>query len=121
MVRIAYPQLYRGITRLTFLIGSWAIKLPNPLNGQRMFLEGMLANLKERTLWKGWKGHRNHDLLCPSYYVGFMGFVQIQARCEALQRDLSDPERRNFREITTDTKPINYGLLNGRVVCFDYA
>lgn len=49
-----------GVTRVVFLVGRYAIKIPTCRYGWRFFLRGLLSNLNERDTWSfsaadGWE------------------------------------------------------------------
>lgn len=70
--------------------------------------------------WEFWTWVRGTDLerwFAPCRYVSACGCILIQDRCEPL------PVRRRPKMLPafmTDVHPDNFGVLGGRVVCFDY-
>lgn len=104
-----------GITRIVFLIGKYAIKIPNPKRHLH-FLQGCYNNYSERYYCKTVKGTEDYNLIAPSYFCSWFGIIQIQAKCEPIQ----NIEYGVFINLTDDHKPENFGLYNGRVVCLDY-
>lgn len=113
-----------GVTRIVILIGNFAIKIPNFKNGQLNFLMGCVSNKRERTLFKSFvdfDGYSIYKYVAPSLYCSIFGLIQIQKRCEPLNRDLSDEEKQKFFEVCMgDLKRENFGLLDGNIVCLDY-
>lgn len=102
-----------GVTRIVFLIGSVAIKVPTLRYGWRLFLTGMLANLHERLWWgEGWD-----ERLCPVLFADPIGMVVIMKRAEDID---FLPKEEDFKYLPLDHKIENFGLLNGKVVLRDY-
>ncbi len=78
---------------------------------------GIVSNTSERE-WQSfedWKGK-----VAPVLRSWLGGLVQIYPRCEPF-----DPQRMDYPEFASfapgDKKPDNYGVLDGTVVCIDYA
>jgi hypothetical protein len=57
--------------------------------------------------------------LAPCEYLSPDGLILLQRRCEPLRN--SDELPAKLPSFLTDVKKDNYGLLDGRLVCFDYA
>lgn len=119
-MRISY-----GITRSVLLIGKYAFKFPSVRNGHQIFLEGLLANWKERQFYKSGKGYftrlNGSPLLAKSYFCLWFGLCSIQERVQVKTNDLTELEIKDFEGITTDTKPINFGYnYFWELVCLDY-
>lgn len=114
-----------GITRIVILFGSYAIKIPNFTNCHDHFLKGCCANWSERGLTilsKKWKdSHHLKDKIAPTIFCSWFGLVSIQVRVEPLQFHLTEEQREDFKCLTTDIKKENFGYLNGKMVCIDYA
>lgn len=110
-----------GITRFVFLTKRYAIKVPRPQTWKN-FLNGILANIQEAEI-----STMGKDRLCPVLF-SCLGFVVVMPRCEALSPNYcqdyickvfygsDDPSLRRL-----ETKLENYGLLDGKLVCIDYA
>lgn len=113
-----------GVTRIVFLVGRYAIKIPNFKNGHMNFLNGCLCNCRERDFCKKFIGVQNnifYDLVAPSIFCSFFGLLQIQKRCNPLKRELTEKEISHFKEICNgDIKRENFGVLNNKLVCLDY-
>ena len=76
-----------GTSRIVFVFSKFAIKIPNFLNGMRLFLIGCSANYNERFWYKMWLKYSNdtHDLelknkcidrlniLCPTLFCSYFG------------------------------------------------
>lgn len=118
-------NMKRGITRLVFFVGKYAIKIPNVNNGMCNFLEGCLSNWKERKYYKQFiNADYNGNMVeyaAPSLFCSWFGFIQLQKRCYPLLRDLTSDEKEFFKPLCgTDNKKENFGFLNGKLVCLDY-
>lgn len=68
-----------GCTRKVFLIGNYAIKIPQINYGWRPFLNGLLANMQEVSFSKV-KDKR----ICPVLFSFKGGWLIIMPRCEYL-------------------------------------
>lgn len=77
------------------------------------------ANVRESLFWGD---HEDHSAvarwLAPCEYLSPDGRVLLQRRCEPLRAD-DLPDR--LPSFLTDIKAENFGWLDGRVVCVDYA
>lgn len=107
-----------GCTRIVLLVGKFAIKIPNFSYCHRHFLQGCLANWKEREYSKLFPD-------CPkvnkALFCSWFGLVSIQKRVEVLERHLTKEEVEYFKDVCpTDIKNDNFGILKGKVVCIDY-
>jgi len=116
-------KLAFGATRIVILLKDRVIKLPNPLNGWIPFFEGFLSNYREGCTWFGEDlSIEEKGKLCPVLSFSSSGFWLIMQRVDRVLEDevdsLYDPE--NFKDITLDDKPDNFGVLNGKVVVIDY-
>jgi hypothetical protein len=115
----------KGITRIVFLIGKYAIKIPNYQYQHDHFLQGCYANWSERKYCKGFKNadykENMYEWVAPSYFCSWFGLVQIQARCEVNNNNLTDKQKKFYKSLCgTDFKKENFGYLNGKLVCLDY-
>ena len=114
----------KGVTRIVFLIGNYAIKIPNFTVCHLHFLHGCYANWSERHYCKIMKNIENdkfYNLVAPSIFCSFFGLIQVQKRCIELDRHLTDDEILKFKDICNDIKKENFGYFNGILVCLDYA
>lgn len=72
---------------------------------------------------KFWSDHQHCEQiakwLAPCRYLSPDGVILLQERCEPLRASDRLPDK--LPSFLTDIKRDNFGLLNGRVVCFDYA
>lgn len=115
-------EIYKGVTRMTILVGNIAIKLPR-LGNHLHFLQGCYSNYSERYFCKTFKEMENWtEKVAPSYWCSVFGLVQIQARCIVNTRELTDQELEFFKEVRNgETKPANFGFYRKKLVCLDYA
>lgn len=113
-----------GCTRIVFLVGRYAIKIPNFLYCHQHFLQGCYANWSERVLCKTFKNRVDPNfinLVAPSYFCSWFGLFQIQARCEPKIEDLTQDEIELYEPLCGgDYKKENFGWHKGRLVCLDY-
>lgn len=113
-----------GITRDVLLIGRWAIKFPNTRYSWRHFTEGLLANMTEASTWHGYSGSIDPEAraesqkLCPVLWSSWGGWIVVMPRVLPMVGTLSTFHVPWF---VTDVKEDNFGILDGRVVCVDYA
>lgn len=113
-----------GITRVVFIFDKFVIKVPKFKFGkycQYNFLKGCIANLSERKFCKLFKDFPTYDLVAPSYWCSWFGFILIQARCnKTLERELNFQELQKFQNVCSDLKPENFGYYMDNLVCLDY-
>lgn len=78
------------------------------------------ANVHEMRFWND---HMHYakvaDWLAPCDYLSPDGRVMLQRRCEQLPASYQLPDV--LPAFLTDHKRENFGLLNGKLVCVDYA
>lgn len=131
--RLAHRLNFRwGITRLVWLVGPYAIKLPNPFNGWGNFIGGIQANICERNNWGAAVCGMEPDdprlaireLLCPLSWTSWGCWVVVMRRCtRTLTRDewdALDLAPWEAQDLDGDDKAFNYGWLDGRIVKLDY-
>ena len=110
----------RGSTRVVFLVGRWAVKIPS-WTEWRLFLLGLLANMQETRLSRCcWPE------LCPVLFALPGGFLIIMRRA----RELTDGEflaldhegfiERGGYVIPVEAKSSSFGWLDGKIVAIDY-
>lgn len=122
-------RITHGIMRTVYLTRRYAIKIPSPRFGWRMFIRGLSANLGEREYWRRWEGDTSFvvedrtysGMLCPVLWSSWGGWVIVMPRVEILteeeyREDVGGPVLTAFH----DSKADNFGWLDGRVVCVDY-
>lgn len=117
----AFRYCGAGVTRHVVLWRSWAFKAPRVNFGWRLFLQGLLANMQERTFGRaGW------PTLCPVVWSMPGGWLTIMRRA----RPLTDAEADGFDfgalishpdyPAPAEPKPDSFGWIDGRVVAVDY-
>ncbi len=113
-----------GVTRIVFVFKTIVIKIPNFLYQHNHFLQGCYANWSERHYCKMMyrvENNKFYNLVAPSYFCSWFGLLQIQARCQELDRDLTDEEIEIFKDVCGgDIKKQNFGYYKGKLVCLDY-
>lgn len=68
-----------GTTRITILIGNFALKTPIVTRSIKHFVKGWLGNIDERDIWK----KSRHPKLCPVYF-SFFGLINVMPRAQSL-------------------------------------
>lgn len=76
------------------------------------------ANVVEQKFWDEAPEHVR-AWLAPCEYLSPDGRIMLQFRCEPLAHNYSLPDR--LPRFLDDHKRDNFGLLNGKLVCMDYA
>lgn len=115
-----------GVTRLVFVLNDRVIKIPNFTCQWSHFLSGLLANMRESKGWKWNSGvyERGYSrLLCPVIWASWGGWILVMKRVDYIMTwedegkyDISE----HINQFPGDDKIVNYGLLSGKVVKFDY-
>lgn len=109
-----------GSTRIVFLIGDCAIKIPN-ICGWRLFLHGLLANMTEARCKRG-----VDDGFAPVlwYLPGGFGLVMRRARVltdeEFQALDFQAWSWRGDYIIGCEPKSNSMGWIDGKIVAIDY-
>lgn len=112
--------LTNGVTRIVILKGNYAYKIPHLLNGWRMFLNGLLANMQEKE-WSGFS-----PKLCPVIFSLPGGFLVIQKRAQILSNeqwenlDLINFCKHDDTILPIEHKRCSFGTLNNNIVAVDY-
>lgn len=60
------------------------------------------------------------EMVAPSYFCSWFGLIQVQARCEVNEGEITEEQIEHFKEVCTDIKPDNFGFYKGKLVCLDY-
>lgn len=114
-----------GITRIVFVFKNIVIKIPKPFIWHH-FLTGILANMNESNTWKwnsGKYGRGRSYLLCPVIFCSWGGWILVMKKIDRAF-NWNDEGKYNItehvKEFPGDDKITNYGLLNGKIVKFDY-
>lgn len=78
------------------------------------------ANVLEMEFWQQHQWHEpTAKWLAPCVFMSPDGRLLTQKRCERLPSGYPLPEK--LPAFLTDHKTANYGIFEGRFVCFDYA
>lgn len=78
---------------------------------------GSFQNVKEAEIWFEVEHTPFKRWFAPVVYVSGCGSVIIQKKCEPIEKKRYPKKLPIF---LTDTKYGNYGMLDGKFVCFDY-
>lgn len=77
------------------------------------------CNVAEFLIWRDWQNcPKIAEWLAPIHHISPDGHILIQSRTKPLNRRKLP---KTLPKFLTDIKPENFGILNGRVVCHDYA
>lgn len=96
----------KGNTRLVFLVGSVAVKVPTPFSGARQLLFGLLANVLEAERWRDWSEHRDH--LVPVRWCAPLGLLLVMDRTEPVDEMMSDEMLDRLPFLEVDKWPGNH-------------
>ena len=78
------------------------------------------SNVREHHFWNEYKNEKHiAKWLAPCGDISPDGKVLLQRRAETLPEDYKFPK--NLPEFLTDIKRSNFGLVDGKFVCIDYA
>lgn len=78
---------------------------------------GSFQNIREAELWFEISGTKFKKWFAPVVYVSACGTVIMQKKCDFLDKKKYPDKIPTF---LFDTKYSNYGMLDGKFVCFDY-
>lgn len=107
-----------GVFRRVVLVGNFAFKLPRLRN----LRDGMRCNRWERELWTRWRPVFRWGNLCPIFFADRFGLLVVMPRAsqpvtvEEVDRCIGD----YYPDITAETKPADFGWVNGGVLVLDY-
>lgn len=134
-------QIKEGITRTVLVFGTKVIKFPTLNYGWKYFLQGLLANIQERDLWKSINKYSElpdaHLLLCPVSFCfpGGWFLIMPKADIERHEREVftlgaetkcAEVWKKTFYQkwfdanLDGDEKPDNFGYYQDRLVKVDY-
>ena len=108
-----------GVTRIVFLIGKLAIKIPNGSYSWQHFVLGMLANAQERKF-----SHANHNF-CPTLYCSALGLLLVMKRARPVgilclfDEDSLESLFGNYSGMV-ENKLDSFGEIDGKLVAIDY-
>lgn len=78
------------------------------------------ANVREFDFWGYWRDYKKvADWLAPCEYLSPDGRIMLQKRADPIPSSFTLPE--NLPAFLTDHKKENFGIIDGRLVCLDYA
>ncbi len=109
----------KGLTRVCYLIGEYAIKLPR-INRWEWFLKGLLGNMQERHYSK------LSDVFCPVVFCVWGGWLIVMRRATPMtdvqfeEIPLEFYTEHRHLQMTTEYKIDSFGWYKGRVVSVDY-
>lgn len=111
-----------GCTREVFLVGRWAIKIPQIRYEWRHFLQGLLANMQELQWWKNFP----QPELCPVLWGIPGGWLIIMRRAKPMTRDQFDAidvkawcDRGDWI-VPAENKMDSFGWIGDQLVAVDY-
>lgn len=110
-----------GCTRIVFLVGDFAIKVPNFMDGWKLFLNGLLANMQERVF-----GETKWPKLCPVLFSIAGGWMVVMRRVrEMTSEEFLVFDSKSWADagdylVPCEHKANSFGWLKGEVVCLDY-
>lgn len=111
-----------GCTREVFLVGRWAIKVPQFRYEWRHFLQGLLANMQERQWWKNFP----QPELCPVLWGVPGGWLIVMRRAQPMTRDQFDAidleawcDRGEWK-VPAEPKMDSFGWIGDQLVAVDY-
>lgn len=118
-LRHLHPEVRPGTTRIAFLVGPWAVKVPrlHPAGHGLLWgaAHGILANLSERrTSRTGARG------IAP-VLLSLAGIVQVYPRCVPVWYTAWDYSVIADPHVPVDPRPHNVGMLDDELVFLDYA
>ena len=115
-------KVHHGVTRIVFVFNRYVIKIPNFTYSHYHFLQGCVANWSDRRFCRLFKSCEGAfiDSVVPSYFCTWFGLIQIQAKCEPMERDLTEEEEKKLNFVCDDIHKENFGWYQGRLVCLDY-
>lgn len=117
----------KGVTRIVIEFKKVVVKIPNFTYSWENFLSGILANIRERDLWKYNSGvYENFDQskwLCPVLWGSIGGWIIVMKKVDRVLTSEESELSYNHECIPFfggDDKPENYGFIADRIVKIDY-
>lgn len=127
-------EVRQGVSRFVILTPTRAYKFAKCHNGLTAFLRAWVDNRSERLSWhaalelyvpNGTEEALPVELLCPVLRSWALGLLIVMPRCELVDRDdahaFAERHAGDYAPYTSDLHPGNFGVLDGRIVCVDYA
>lgn len=111
-------KIKQGMTRIVFLVGDKAYKIPNFTKGWKLFLYGFLSNMQE-VEYSG-----RSSAFCPVLFSLPFGLLVVMPRVEPIL-EIHDAV---YKAIISDVgdypriqkEPTSFGLLDRSLVIVDY-
>lgn len=109
----------QGETRIVFLIGNYAIKIPNIFKGKKMFLYGWISNDQE-VQYSG-----TNKYLLPVIFSLFGHFIVVFPRTRIKQDFVNVYELEKIRKSIgkypkIEDNPHNFGIWKNKLFVIDY-
>jgi hypothetical protein len=107
-----------GDFRCVFLLGRFAVKVPRI----RFLSLGMRCNRWEREMWRTWRPIFGWKSLCPILFADLLGLVVVMPRAAqpVTFDDVVAATPDDYPLPTHETKPADFGKVQGRVLALDY-
>lgn len=113
-------EIKEGSTRMVFLVGRFAIKIPS-IKGYRFFIKGILGNLNERRFHK-------HNIfynkrLAKIQFSDPLGFIVVMERlskCELSTKELELIKAKYKLPCEIKNDSWGYSIKDGIAKCIDY-
>jgi len=111
-------KLHSGVFRRVILAGRFALKIPR----FRTLSAGLRCNRWEREMWRKWRPLFGWENLCPIKFADPFGLFVIMPRATqpVTFDDVVAARPAYYPDITSETKPADFGRLGNRVVALDY-
>src|SRR5512135_991167 len=108
----------QGVYRRVLLIGRFAIKVPR----LRHMLSGLRCNRWEREMWRTWRPIFKWENLCPITIADPLGIFVVMPRAAqpVSLEDVIEATPDYYPDITSETKPADFGRIGNRVFALDY-
>lgn len=106
-----------GLSRMVILIGSYAIKIPNPFNGDGLFVTGMIGNILERSRWKECN---KHPMVAEQLYCFPLGLFAIMRRYDDMGGEITQEEYESMPFLNIDIKRNNFARTTKGIIVLDY-
>ena len=108
-----------GATRIVFLVGSYALKIPS-MHSWQTFLWGLLGNMQERLFWT-----TRWPELCPVLFSLPGGWLVVMSTAQPLTDEEGGEVPEDWCErgeyvVPAEMKRDSFGVLNGKIVAIDY-
>lgn len=107
-----------GAFRHVILIGCIAVKIPRIRNAFSV----LRCNRWEREMWRVWRPIFGWENLCPVKFADPLGVFVIMPRATqpVTFEEVVEATPDYYPDITSETKPEDFGRVDGRVLALDY-